>query len=66
MPFDLADYGQNIKAALKRGGFACVSVASVETGRPCRVGYAEDLTGAVKRLERASPMPIVERRDVGP
>ena len=59
MPIDLADYNPGIKAALKKGGFACVYVASVEAGRPCRVGYAEDLCGAIKRLERASPLPIV-------
>jgi hypothetical protein len=58
MPISLADYGANIKAALKRGSYACVYVASAEGGRPCRVGYAEDLCAAVKRLERASPLAI--------
>lgn len=59
MPIDLSDYSQTIKAALKKGGYACVYVASVAGGRPCRVGYATDLCEAVKRLVRASPLDIV-------
>lgn len=59
MPIDLATYSISIKAALKKGGFACVYVASVQCGRPCRVGYALDLVAAVQRFARASPLPIV-------
>jgi hypothetical protein len=58
MPIDLTDYSASIKAALKKGGYACVYVASVQNGRPCRVGYAEDLCAAVKRLARSSPLKI--------
>jgi hypothetical protein len=59
MAIDLADYTPSIKAALKKGGFACVYVAATPGGRPCRVGYALDLVDAFKRLARASPLPIV-------
>lgn len=58
MPIDLADYTPKIRAALKRTGFACVYVASAGAGKPCRIGYATDLPEAVKRLRRASPVPI--------
>jgi hypothetical protein len=58
MPIDLADYSHGIKAALKKGGYACVYVASVQGGRPCRVGYAIDLCDTVKRLQRSSPLAI--------
>jgi hypothetical protein len=46
------------QSGAKKGGFACVYVASAESGRPCRVGYALDLVDAVKRLARSSPVPI--------
>jgi hypothetical protein len=59
MPVDLADYSPNLKAGLKKAGFACVYVASFESGRPCRVGYALDLGEAIKRFQRTSPLPIV-------
>lgn len=58
MAIDLDDYTPNMKAALKRGGFACVFVASVDGGQPCRVGYATDLGGAVQRLQRTSPVAL--------
>src|ERR1700722_7841827 len=59
MPIDLGAYTPAIKAALKKGGYACVYVASVQDGRPCRVGYALDPVEAVKRLARTSPVEIV-------
>lgn len=59
MPIDLSDYGPKIKATLKKGGFACVYVASVQCGRPCRVGYTLDLCAAIKALTRTSPLAIV-------
>jgi hypothetical protein len=59
MPIDLADYSTSIKVALKKSGFACVYVASVQCGRPCRVGYAIDLGAAIQRFQRFSPLPIV-------
>lgn len=59
MPIDLTDYSTAIKAALKKGGYACVYVASTTGGRPSRVGYTTDLPAAVKQLERTSPVPIV-------
>ncbi len=59
MPIDLAAYTPTIKAALKKGGYACVYVASAKDGRPSRVGYALDPVEAVKRLARSSPVEIV-------
>lgn len=59
MPIDLTAYNAAIKAALKKGGYACVYVASALDGRPSRVGYTTDLLAAVKQLERTSPVPIV-------
>lgn len=59
MPISLADYSPGIKAALKKGGYACVYVASVQCGRPCRVGYTLDLAAAIKPFARTSPLPIV-------
>lgn len=56
---NLADYTPKITAALRNGGYACVYVASVQGGRPCRVGYAIDLAASIKRLQRSSPLPIV-------
>lgn len=57
-PIDLADYSQTIRCALKKGGYACVYVAAVQDGRPCRIGYALDLMDAIKRLQRSSPLQI--------
>jgi hypothetical protein len=59
MPISLSDYTTKIRATLKKGGFACVYVASVEGGRPCRVGYSLDLCAAIKALARTSPLQIV-------
>lgn len=59
MPIDLTDYNAAIKAALKKGGYACVYVASTADGRPSRVGYTTDLPAAVKQLSRTSPVAIV-------
>jgi hypothetical protein len=59
MPISLSDYTTKIRATLKKGGFACVYVASVQCGRPCRVGYTLDLCAAVKTLARTSPLAIV-------
>jgi hypothetical protein len=56
MAVDLGDYTPALKAGLKKAGFACVYVASA--GKACRVGYALDLPAAIKRLQRASPVPI--------
>lgn len=58
MPVDLAAYTPGLKAGLKKAGFACVYVASVQCGRPCRVGYAMDLAAAIKQFQRTSPLPI--------
>lgn len=58
MSIDLGDYTPKIRAALKKTGFACVYVASANGGKPCRIGYAIDPQEAVKRLQRASPVPI--------
>jgi hypothetical protein len=55
MPIDLSSYTKPIKTALKRGGFACVYVAAVDTPPRCRVGYSEDdLSATVGRLQRSS------------
>lgn len=59
MPIEMTDYTTGIKAALKKGGYACVYVASTADGRPSRVGYTTDLPAAVKQLARTSPVPIV-------
>lgn len=58
MQVDPADYTKGIRRALKQGGYACVYVASVTGGRPCRVGYSTDLPGCISRLQRSSPVPI--------
>lgn len=58
MAIDLDAYTPKMKAALKKGGYACVFVASVDGGQPCRVGYATDLIGAVQRLRRTSPVDL--------
>lgn len=55
MPVDLNDYSKPIRDALKRGKFCCTYVAAIETPSLCRVGYAEDLSAAVARLQRTSP-----------
>lgn len=59
MPIELADYTKPIRDALKRGKFCCVYVAAIETPALCRIGYAEDLTAAMARLQRTSPAPVV-------
>lgn len=58
MQVDVADYTKGMRRALKQGGYACVYVASVTGGRPCRVGYSTDLAGCISRLQRSSPVPI--------
>lgn len=58
MAVDLADYTKGIKAALKRGGFACVYVAAAPGGTPCRVGYADELAATAIRLQRSSPLAL--------
>lgn len=52
MPVDLADYPLRLRKALKRGGYACVYVATID-GSACRVGYANDLFNAIARMRRA-------------
>ena len=59
MQVDVADYTKGIRRALKHGGYACVYVASVAGGKPCRVGYSTDLPGCIARLQRSSPVPIM-------
>lgn len=58
MAIDLDAYTPKMRTALKKGGYACVFVASVDGGQPCRVGYATDLHGAVQRLRRGSPVSL--------
>jgi len=52
MPVDLAVYPLRLRKALKRGGYACVYVATID-GTACRVGYANDLFNAIARMRRA-------------
>ena len=59
MAVDVGAYRSKIGAALRGEGFACVYVATFDSGRPCRVGYATDLPEAVKRLQRSSPARII-------
>lgn len=59
MPIDLSDYSQPIKAALKKGGFCCVYVASPEGGTPCRIGYSVDLPGSIASLQRTAPTSLM-------
>jgi len=58
MPIDLGDYTKPIREALKRGKFCCVYVAAIQTPALCRIGYAEDLSAAVARLQRTSPTTV--------
>src|SRR4051812_21449166 len=58
MAIDLNDYTPRMKAALKRGGYACVFVASVDGGQPCRVSYALDIGSAMQRLQQSSPVTL--------
>ncbi|WP_342714430.1 hypothetical protein AAFG22_14730 [Bradyrhizobium sp. B024] len=58
MPIELADYTKPIRDALKRGKFCCVYVAAIEAPALCRIGYAEDLSAAVTRLQRTLPSRV--------
>lgn len=59
MGIDLEAYRSAMGSALRSQGYACVFIATVGEGNPCRINYATDILGAVKRLRRTSPALIV-------
>ncbi|MBP1091928.1 hypothetical protein [Bradyrhizobium diazoefficiens] len=59
MAVDLEAYRSAMGSALKSQGYACVFVATTTDGNPCRLNYATDLLGAVKRLRRTSPAQLI-------
>jgi hypothetical protein len=58
MPLNLSEYTPRIRESLKRGGFACVYVASTPEGKPSRLGYAVNLHQAVATVQHHCPTPV--------
>ncbi|WP_342283062.1 hypothetical protein WKW52_16605 [Bradyrhizobium ottawaense] len=59
MAIDLEAYRSAMGSALRSQGYACVFITTVADGSPCRINYATDLLGAVKRLRRTSPAQLL-------
>lgn len=59
MSVNLEAYKTAMGSALRSQGYACVFIATTTAGNPCRLNYATDLLGAVKRLRRTSPTELV-------
>ncbi|MBM7483337.1 hypothetical protein ACVWWI_003347 [Bradyrhizobium sp. USDA 3686] len=59
MGVDIEAYRSVMGAALKSQGYACIFVVTTTDGNPCRLNYATDLLGAVKRLRRTSPAQLI-------
>ncbi|TGN75948.1 hypothetical protein EOW77_0032280 [Bradyrhizobium yuanmingense] len=59
MAIDLEAYRSAMGSALRSQGYACVFITTVAEGSPCRVNYATDIMGAVKRLRRTSPVQLL-------
>lgn len=59
MAIDLEAYRSAMGSALRSQGYACVFITTVAEGSPCRINYATDILGAVKRLRRTSPAQLL-------